>query len=114
MMCGTNEPELRTAIRVGTPGAPPGNGKATLLREFRREHSIREITVIDQRETLGHFRACCGQWLPLYGEGATSKARTSPCGGSYAQIAKVNAAMLDGGCWSPAPTINPQYGAQQA
>ena len=73
-MCGTNETGLRTAIRVGTPGAPPGTGKTTLLRKFRREHSIREIAVIDQRETLGHFRPCCGQWLLLYGEGATSKA----------------------------------------
>jgi hypothetical protein len=75
MMCGTNEPGLRTAIRVGTPcGAPPGTGKTTILREFRREHSIREIAVIDRRETLGHFRICCGQWLLLYSEGATSKA----------------------------------------
>jgi len=53
---------------------PPGTGKTTHLRECRREHSIREIAVIDQRETLGHFRPCCGQWLLLYGEGATSKA----------------------------------------
>jgi hypothetical protein len=59
---------------VGTPGASPGTGKTTHLRECRREHSIREIAVIDQRETLGHFRPCCGQWLLLYGEGATSKA----------------------------------------
>jgi hypothetical protein len=51
-----------------------GTGKTTILREFRREHSIREIAVIDQRETLGHFRPCCGQWLLLYSEGATSKA----------------------------------------
>lgn len=71
MMRGTNEPGLRTAIRVGMPGAPPGTGKTTILREFWREHSIREIAVIDQRETLGHFRPCCGQWLLLYSEGAT-------------------------------------------